>query len=64
MEASVASIRAAERRLERSIQRVQAGRPLWNSSAVRLGEEAVLARRRDALADFKRSFDEGAARGV
>jgi hypothetical protein len=56
---SLASIRAAERRLERSIVRVQAGRPLWDSSSVRLGVEAALGRKRDALAEFKRSFDEG-----
>jgi hypothetical protein len=57
--APLAHIRAAERRLERSIQRVQSGRPLWGSSAVRLGEEAALHRQQDALADFKRSFDAG-----
>jgi hypothetical protein len=57
--APLAHIRAAERRLERSIQRVQAGRPLWGSSAVRLGEESALHRQQDALAEFKRSFDAG-----
>ena len=59
LSAPLAHIHAAERRLERNIHRVQAGRPLWGSSAVRQGEEAALQRQHDVVADFKRSFDSG-----
>lgn len=43
--APLAHIRAAERRLERSIQQLQLGRPLWGSAAVRLGDEAAVLRK-------------------